>query len=182
MTYYDLGTYTRPITTASPEAQVWFDRGLNWVFGFNHEEAVKCFTKAAELDPKCAMAHWGISYAVGPNYNIPWELQDPTSKAQSLAAAYDAMQTALACAEQATPVEQALIGALPARYPQRDPIDDQSGWDRDFTRAMRKAFERHRDDLEVRCVFVEAIMNETPWKMWDPPPAAMPRAPAPRRR
>ena len=167
MTYYDLGPYKRPVTTASPEAQLWFDRGLNWAFGFNFEAAVKCFARAAEHDPGCAMAHWGVAYATGPNYNLPWELQDPTSKAAALAASYDAMQKALACAEAATPVEQALIGALPARYPQREPIEDQSGWDKAFTRAMRKVFETYRDDLEVRSVFVEAIMGETPWKMWD---------------
>lgn len=167
MTYYDLGAYKRPVTTTSPEAQVWFDRGLNWAFGFNFEAAVKCFAKAAEHDPNCAMAHWGVAYAAGPNYNLPWELQDPTSKAAALAASYDAMQKALVCARGATPVEQALIRALPARYPQREPIEDQSGWDKDFTRAMRKVFEMHRDDLEVRSVFVEAIMGETPWKMWD---------------
>ncbi|MFO1163143.1 MAG: tetratricopeptide repeat protein [Reyranellaceae bacterium] len=167
MTYYDLGVYKRPVTTTSPEAQLWFDRGLNWVFGFNFEAAVKCFAKAVEHDPKCAMAHWGVAYAAGPNYNLPWELQDPLSKAAALAASYDAMQKALACARNATPVEQALISALPARYPQREPIEDQSGWDKDFTRAMRKVFEMYRDDLEVRSVFVEAIMGETPWKMWD---------------
>ena len=167
MTYYDLGAYTRPITTKSPEAQVWFDRGLNWVFAFNHEEAIACFGKALEHDPGCAMAHWGIAYAAGPNYNLPWHLYDPAGKAKALAAAYDAMQAALACLDRATPVEQALIRALPARYPQREPIEDQSAWDAAFTEAMRTLFKANRDDLEVRCVFVEAIMNETPWQMWD---------------
>src|SRR6267154_5473100 len=167
MTYYYLGAYTRPITTKSPEAQVWFDRGLNWVFAFNHEEAIACFAKALEQDPACAMAHWGIAYAAGPNYNLPWHLYDPAGKARALAAAYDAMQAALACLGQATPVEQALIRALPARYPQREPIEDQSAWDAEFTDAMRALFKANRGDLEVRCVFVEAIMNETPWQMWD---------------
>ena len=72
MTYFDLGPYSRKVTTSSPDAQLWFDRGLNWLFGFNHEEAIKCFQKALEHDPDCAMAHWGISYAPGPNYNLPW--------------------------------------------------------------------------------------------------------------
>ena len=169
MTYYDLGAYSRPITTKSAEAQVWFDRGLNWVFGFNHAEAIKCFGKALEHDPGCAMAQWGISYAAGPNYNLPWHLYDPAGKAQALAAAYDAMQAALTLADRATPVEQALIRALPARYPQREPIEDQSGWDKAYTKAMRKVFADFRGDLDVACVFAEAIMNETPWKMWDLP-------------
>ena len=167
MTYYDLGGYSRAITTKSPDAQLWFDRGLNWIFGFNHAEAIKCFGKALEHDPQCAMAQWGISYAAGPNYNLPWHLYDPSGKAQALGAAYDSMKAALALADRASPVEQALIRALPARYPQRDPIEDQSEWDKAFTRAMRKVFGAFRGDLDVACVFAEAIMNETPWKMWD---------------
>lgn len=167
MTYYDLGVYSRPITTKSSEAQLWFDRGLNWLYGFNHAEAIKCFGKALEHDPGCAMAQWGISYAAGPNYNLPWHLYDPKGKAQALAAAYDAMQAALKLADGTTPVEQALIRALPVRYPQRDPIDDQSPWDKAFTREMRSVFGKFRDDLDVRCLFTDAIMNETPWQMWD---------------
>ena len=73
---FDLGSYSRQITTSSPEAQLWFDRGLLWAYGFNHEEAVFCFKQAAEADPKCAMAYWGIAYALGPNYNKPWEAFD----------------------------------------------------------------------------------------------------------
>ena len=73
---FDLGTFARPITTSSPGAQAWFDRGLAWTYGFNHEEAIACFQKAASEDPNCAMAFWGISYATGPNYNKPWEAFD----------------------------------------------------------------------------------------------------------
>ena len=167
MEYYDLGPYTRKITAAVPEAQLWFDRGLNWLYGFNHAEAIACFKKALEHDPGCAMAYWGISYAAGPNYNLPWYRYDPAGKAAALAAAYDAMQGALARAGRASPVEQALIRALPARYPQREAIEDQAPWDAAYADAMRRVFHAYRDDLEVREVFVEAIMNLTPWKMWD---------------
>src|SRR5262245_24580519 len=117
MDYFDLGTFSRPITMQSPDAQIWFDRGLNWVYGYNHMEAVACFRKALAHDATCAMAHWGMAYALGPNYNLPWHLLDPTGRAQALALAYDAMQHALALADGASAVEQALIRALPARYP-----------------------------------------------------------------
>lgn len=167
MTYYNLGVHTRSITTNSPDAQLWFDRGLNWIYGFNHGEAISCFQKALEYDPDCAMAHWGIGYAAGPNYNLPWHLYDPEGKAKALATAYDATQSAVSHASRITPVEAALINALPARYPRRDPIEDQSGWDKEFTAAMRPVFKANQDDLEVRTIFADAIMNETPWKMWD---------------
>src|SRR5262245_36475295 len=167
MDYYDLGSYSRAITTTAPEAQLWFDRGLNWLYGFNHAEAIACFQRALKQDPACAMAYWGISYAAGPNYNLPWNLYDPAGKAVALATAYDAMQGALARVDRAGPVEQALIRALLARYPQRETIEDQSPWNAAYADAMRRVFQANRDDLDVREVFAEAIMNLTPWKMWD---------------
>ncbi|WP_377187417.1 hypothetical protein [Ruegeria meonggei] len=165
--YYDLGTHSCKVSTSSPDAQLWFDRGLVWTYGYNHEEAVVCFQRALEYDPHCAMAHWGVAYAAGPNYNLPWDLRDDQGQQKSLALAYDATQLALAHADRGTPVEQALIRALPARYPQRDPIPDIHKWDHDFAEAMRAAFDAQPDDLDLRTIFVESLLNLTPWKMWD---------------
>ena len=167
MSYFDVDVYSRKITTTSDAAQLWFDRGLVWTFAYCHEEAIKCFARALEHDANCAMAQWGIAYAVGPNYNMEWKHFDPDGKARALASAYDATQAALALADKVSPPERALIEALPARYPQRDPIDDQAPWNADFRDAMRAAYQAHPDDLEVACIFVESIMNVTPWKMWD---------------
>lgn len=164
---YDLGRYTRSVTTASADAQRWFDRGLNWCFGYHHEEAIRCFEQALAADPDCAMAHWGVAYAVGPNYNFPWELQDPAGKSQALARAYDAAHAAAARAGGVSAPERALIMALLARYPQRTTIEDQKPWNDTFADAMRQVHLAHPDDLDLRCVFVEAILNRTPWKMWD---------------
>ncbi len=164
---YDLGPYARKITTTSPAAQVWFDRGLNWCYGYNHEEALACFEKALEHDPRCAMAHWGVAYAAGPNYNYPWELHDPDGKASALARAHDASRAAQAHAAGTTRAEKALIDALTTRYPQREPIEDQRPWDRAFADAMRDAYRANTRDLDIRAVFVESILNVTPWKMWD---------------
>ncbi len=165
--YYDLGTYSCPVTTSSEKAQLWFDRGLIWTYGYNHTEALACFQRAAEHDPDCAMAHWGVAYAAGPNYNLPWELLDDQGQEKALAEAYDATQKALALAEWCTPVEQALIRALPARYPQREPTEDMHDLDHDFADAMRTVFAAFPDHLDLRTIFVEALLNLTPWKMWD---------------
>ena len=164
---YDLGHYSRTVTTTSADAQRWFDRGLNWIFGYHHEEAIACFEKALEADPNCAMAHWGIGYAAGPNYNFPWELMDPAGKSAALARSYDAARAALALVAAVSAPERALIEALPARYPQRDAIEDQAPWNDAFAEAMRSAYLAHPDDLDVRAIFVEAILNRTPWRMWD---------------
>ncbi|MFV0296432.1 MAG: tetratricopeptide repeat protein [Hyphomicrobiaceae bacterium] len=169
MEYFDLGPYSRKVTTSSPEAQMWFDRGLNWLFGFNHGECIRCFKKAIEHDPACAMTYWGISYASGPNYNLPWHRQDPAGRQRALSASFDAMQQALSHAAKATPFEQAMIKALQARYPQREALEDMTHWDKDYSNEMRKVYNAFPDDMEVRAVLVESIMNETPWKMWDLP-------------
>ena len=165
---YDLGSYSRKITTKSADAQLWFDRGLNWCFGYHHQEAGVCFAKALEFDPDCAMAYWGISYASGPNYNLPWEFLDPAGKAHFLGIAYDAARAALARKDSVTAPERALIEALAARYPQRDAIEDQRPWNDAFADAMRAVHLAHPNDLDLRVIFVEAIMNRTPWRMWNP--------------
>ena len=167
MGYFDIDVYSRKVTTKSGEAQLWFDRGLVWCYGYSHEEAIACFRRALEHDPECAMAWWGIAYAAGPNYNLPWRLMDEAGRAQALATAHDATQAALALRDNVSAPERALIEALPARYPQRVPIEDQSVWDGDFAAAMRKAFLAHDRDIDIRAVFAEAIMNRTPWQMWD---------------
>ena len=170
MDYYDLGDHTRVVSTGSSEAQTWFDRGLNWLYGFNHGEAIACFSRAIEADPDCAMAHWGLAMALGPNYNLPWHLMDRRNRTRVLEGAHRATAAALALVDGVTDVEAALIGALPARYPQPEPLEDptdQMAWNQAFTAAMRRVHHDHPDDLEVTAVFVDAIMNETPWQMWD---------------
>ncbi len=165
--YYDLGTYSCPVSTASAEAQLWFDRGLVWTYGYNHDEAVACFEKAAEHDPNCAMAHWGVAYAAGPNYNLPWDLQDDRGRQKALTKAFDATQKALSLTDSCTEVEKALIHALPSRYPQRDTTEGMHDWDYDFADAMRAAFKAQPNHLDLRTIYVEALLNLTPWQMWD---------------
>lgn len=58
-----LGHLHHPITTSNPLVQRYFDQGLTLVYAFNHDEAARSFTYAAQLDPKCAMAYWGIALA-----------------------------------------------------------------------------------------------------------------------
>jgi tetratricopeptide (TPR) repeat protein len=170
MTYaYDLGCYSWPITTTSAQAQLWFDRGLNWTYGFNHAEAVVCFRRGLEHDPDCAMAHWGVAYASGPNYNLPWELLDEAGKTEALTVSHAATQLALACVEGCTAPERLLIDALRARYPQANVAADMQAWDRDFADAMRAAFASCPDHLDIRAILAESLLNLTPWQMWDLP-------------
>ncbi len=164
---YDLGTYSRKISTRSKDAQAWFGRGLIWCFGYNHDEAVRCFQRAAKADPRCAMAQWGIAYAAGPNYNKQWKAFDVVDLAHSLKTARNAtlkMQTLLA---GATPTERALADALLHRYPDSKPENVTPIWNDAYAAKMRAAYHTHSDDLDVAALFAEAIMNRTPWALWD---------------
>ncbi len=165
--YYDLGSYSRSISTQSKEAQLWFDRGLLWCFGYNHDESVACYKRALEADPDCTMAYWGIAYSSGCNYNKPWEAFDQEDALRSVAAAYDATQEAMSRLGNVSAFEKALISALPHRYPTRVPADDMDSWNDDFADAMRKVHAEFSDDLDISTLFAEAIMNRTPWALWD---------------
>ena len=170
MTYFDLGPHTRPVTTTSPEAQLWFDRGLNWMYGFNHEAAIVCFQNAVAADPGCVMAHWGIGHAIGPNYNKVWEFFSPDEQAAALTLAHASIAAAQSYAKgshPATPVERALIAALADRFPATPGVEDFSPWNDSFAAAMRRVHQAFPDDLHVTTIFAEALMNRTPWKLWD---------------
>ena len=164
---YDLGAYSRPITTESRDAQTWFDRGLAWTYGYNHEEAIACYRRAIDADPECAMAWWGIAYAVGPNYNKPWEAFDEEDASRSLELACDAVARAEGLAPRATDTERALIRALARRYPSRVPASDMCPWNDDYADAMRAVHAEHAEDPDIEALFAEAIMNRTPWALWD---------------
>ena len=102
MDRFDLGAYRRPISTRSAEAQRWFDMGLKWCYGFNHEEGIKCFAKALEADQGCAMAHWGIAYATGPFYNLTWKEQGEAEADRAAKRCFEHVQLARSNAADAT--------------------------------------------------------------------------------
>jgi len=167
MDYYDLGTHTRAVTTTSSQAQLWFDRGLIWTFAFNHEEAIRCFELALEADADCAMAHWGIAYAIGPNYNKPWDAFEDDEKPTALSVARTAAARCHALRDQVSETERSLIDAVQARYPQDAEAGDFGPWNDAYADAMRRAHMAHRDDLDICALFAEALMNRTPWQLWD---------------
>ena len=167
MGYFDLGTWSRKVTTDNPEAQLWFDRGLRWMYGFNHEEAIVCFEKALQFDADCLMAHWGIAHCIGPNYNKQWEFFSPEEKVAALDRAHLSLKQAAAVANRATPAEHAILMALAARFPTDPAIEAYGPWNDAFADEMRKVHAAFPTDLDVTAIFAEALMNRTPWKLWD---------------
>jgi tetratricopeptide (TPR) repeat protein len=154
-----LGSYTRTITTKSPEAQRYFDQGLAFLQGFNHGEAIRSFQAAANLDPGCAMAHWGIALACGPHINFP-VVPPPAAEL-----AWKELNLAQQHADSASAVERELIEALSQRYANPQP-EDRSGLDRDYADAMRKVWQAHPEDPDVGAFFAEAMMDLRPWDQW----------------
>ena len=167
MSYFDLGSFHRKFTTNSNEAQTWLNRGFAWLFGFNHEEAIVCFEKALNLDKTCVIANWGIAHAIGPNYNKVWEFFTYKEKISALERAHKALSEAKVHYKNVTEVERAMVNALAERFPTDPNIEDFAPWNDAFSNAMRKVYKAFPGDLEVTTIFAEALINRTPWKLWD---------------
>jgi tetratricopeptide (TPR) repeat protein len=165
--YYDLGSYHRPIETPSPQAQVWFDRGMVWAYAFNHEESLRCFERALALDPDLAIARWGVAYAIGPNYNKAWDAFDPADLAASLARAR--MELGRAANGRASVLERGLIDALSVRFPTDDARDADrlNAGHADYADAMVALAKAHPDDVDVQALAADAVVNVTAWALWD---------------
>ena len=155
-----LGEVHHPVSTKNHQAQQFFDQGLKLVFGFNHDEARRSFQRAAELDPKLAMAWWGVALTLGPNYNLP---VDPEREK----AGYEAVQRALALQENASEPEKGYINALAVRY-SNDPKADLPALDVAYKEAMGKLAARYPDDLDAATLYAESAMNLHPWHLWTP--------------
>ncbi len=154
-----LGSHHRAVSTESPEAQRYFDQGLAFLYGFNHDEAIRAFARAAEIDPTCAMAHWGVAYANGPHIN---NAVLPPDRAE---AAWNALERARERAGRATPAERALIEALGARYGWPPP-EDRAALDTAYAAAMRGVAAAHPEDADIGALYAEALMDVHPWDLW----------------
>jgi tetratricopeptide (TPR) repeat protein len=153
-----LGNLHHPVSTKNPQAQQFFDQGLRLIYAFNHDEAQRSFQRAADLDPKLAIAYWGVAEAVGPNYN------DPASD-DRFKAAHDAIQKAADLSEGASPSEKAYIQAMAKRFP-ADPQADRRKAAEDYRDAMRELVKSFPDDLDAATLFAESGMNLHPWGLW----------------
>ena len=155
-----MGHHGYRVTTDVPEAQAFFDQGLVWYYGFAYDQAVRSFTRAAEIDPACAMAWWGVALGQGPVYNNA-TMNDARNRA-----AWEALQNALAAIDNESPTERALIRALSKRYADPPP-EDRAGLDRAYAEAMAEVWNAHPDDADIGTLYAYAMMILTPWKLYD---------------
>ena len=155
-----MGDYVFPISTNSPEAQAYFNQGITWACAFNHDEAIRSFRKAAELDDSCAMAWWGVSLAAGPQYNHSGMTEERT------AIAWEGMEKALARIENTNDVERALIESLRHRNANPEP-KDRTALNEAYAEAMGQLWARFPGDANIGSLYAEAMMVLHPWKLYD---------------
>jgi tetratricopeptide (TPR) repeat protein len=156
-----LGHLHHPISTKNPDAQRYFDQGLTLVYAFNHDEAARSFAYAAKLDPKCAMAQWGIALARGPNYN-EWFVDAGREKTSA-----QAIKKAQTLAANASAAEQAYIRAFAKRVSE-DPKADQTKMDTAYRDAMRDVMRQYPADSDAAVLFADAAMDLHAWMLWKP--------------
>ena len=149
-----------PVGTSSLEAQKFFDQGLCLVYAFNHEEAVRSFERASELDPKAAMPFWGVALALGSNIN------DPAPEADRLRRAREAVEKAQALAVDGPEADRDYVAALAKRYT-GDPNADPKQLALDYNAAMRELSKKYPDDPDAATLFAESGMDLKPWKLWN---------------
>lgn len=150
--YPGLGNWTHPIATANPDAQKYFDQGLALLYGFNRPGALRSFRKAAELDPKAAMAQWGISMSLGPYINM--DLDPDIHLGESCAAANIGLKIV-------TPSEKAWLEAAAARCPDySDPAK--------YTAAAMTLAQLDPDDPDAQTVYAEALLLAVRWRWYTP--------------
>jgi tetratricopeptide (TPR) repeat protein len=156
-----LGKYHRTISTQSPEAQRYFDQGMNFLWGFNLHEAERSFEEGAKLDPQCAMLEWGAAMSLGPHFNVP-ALPPRTVAANAHA------QKALTLLAGATPVERGLIEAAAKRYSDPAPTtpEDQKKLDQAYADAMKALMGQYPNDDDIAALWCEAMMDLRPWDLW----------------
>jgi tetratricopeptide (TPR) repeat protein len=146
-----LGTFTRPISSSTAEAQAYFNQGFQLMYAFAKAEAGRSFREAQKRDPQCAICYWGEAWAWGPYVS-------DRMTAEHEARAYAAIQKALGLAgAHANANEKAFIQAMGVRYTDRfDPVG-QVEREREYARAMSRVAEAYPDDLDAATLYAEAL-------------------------
>lgn len=154
-----MGRHHHPVTTKWELAQRYFDHGLTLCYNFNHAEAIRSFEAAAQIDPDCAMAYWGVAFASGPHVNAPMDTN-------AIPKAWDALQKAIALKAKVSENEQDYIDALAKRYT-NELLSDRAHLDKAFADAMEQVAKKHPTDVDAQVLYAEALMDTSPWNYWD---------------
>ena len=171
-TYLNLGNFSKKVTTSSADCQLWIDRGIVHSFGFNRDEAIRCFQRALKFDANCAIAHYFIAYNNAADYNNPDGIDYTVG--------FKEAQQALDMAKN-TPIsdwEMALIEAQVRRFCWPVGSESLEELHKNYANAMRPVYQKFgNDDVDIAAIYAEALMMLAPWKLWTSPPDIKPAIP-----
>lgn len=174
-----LGDHQWTITTSSPDAQRWFNQGIQLIYAFDHADAARSFRAALEADAKCAMCAWGLAYATGPNINY----SNPSDRKQSARWQTRAVKLATNANPAITPLEQAIIRAASGRYvtlDQREAAVEKAtapacgangkesapSFDVEYASRMENVFREFGNHPDVATLYADAHMVIDAWYWW----------------
>lgn len=134
--------------SCSPAAQKEFDRAVALLHSFFYSAAAARFAAVADVDPSCAMAHWGTAMALWyPLWNLPNDA---------------ALKKGAAAVEKAkslgpkTPRERAYVAAIGEFYRDADKVDHHTRA-LAYERAMAEVAKSHPDDREAALFYALAL-------------------------
>ena len=156
------GSYSRPISTESAEAQQFFDQGLRFSWGFYFPEAIASHQEASRLDPDHPMPYWGMAHAMGPNPNSRYARMPDDPNGEGL----KAIERALERIDRASDTERELIHTLYVRYDKQS-IADDSERDAAYLAAMRSLNAKYPDDPDIAALYADSYMSIRRWDYWD---------------
>jgi hypothetical protein len=136
--------------SSNAAAQAAFDRGLLDYYAYNPEAAEHEFYTAADLDPKLAMAYWGIALSNAPNLNVP-ATDDRNEEAREAIGAAKDMEA------NATPEDRMLIDAAAARFGSKTKIAPSAVLVA-YRDALGKIAKAYPDDPDVAALYAEASL------------------------
>ncbi len=84
-----------------------------------------------------------------------------------MAHAYENTSKAISLVHGTSDLEQALIHSLKHRYPEKESNGDPMTWVKQYASEMRKIYNQFPEDPDVVTLTAEALMNPTPWELWD---------------
>lgn len=149
-----------PLSSATPEAQRYFDQGLALLYGFEYEKAEKSFARAAALDPECRMCLWGQALAMGPYQN-----SGPIPDAERAKA--KALTERVLASTRLGAKERALAVALDQRYAPAPPANDaRAVHGVRYAEELAAAASAYPDDDIVVVLAGQAAMEVQPWDYW----------------
>ena len=146
-----LGEHSVAVTTDSALAQRYFDQGRMMRYSFAFQAAQRAFDQAAELDPGCAKAWWGVAWSRGPHF---WS---PTVSEENAHLAWQAIDRARASAERASPRERALVEAV-AQWFSPDLTVDRATLDRAYASAMAELWAEYPQDSDIGTIYAQSLI------------------------